>query len=170
MTTKPKQYVYFFCLVAFLLQACGSSSESERDVRFHFFADNVDKPFQSIDTMQSGVLLGKVDGKLDSIELSTVNRIILKRRSFTGTGLFVGCLAGYSLGYLLSDAPPNSEGLAAIAGTTRAQSALFGALGGGLLGAVVGAAASADVAYETSGFSMQTKIALVQSLIRQSHE
>jgi hypothetical protein len=172
MTTKPKQYVvFFFCLGAFLLQACASSSESGHDVRFHFLADNVDKPFQSIDTIRSGVLLGQVNGKLDSIELSSVNRIVLTGESSTGTGLLVGFFAGYSLGYLLSDDPPKAEGLAAIVPQwTRGEIAFLAAVGGGLLGALVGAAAGADVVHEISGFRIETKIALVQSLIRQQLE
>jgi len=171
MTTNPKQYVvFFFCLGAFLLQACASSSESGHDVRFHFLAGNVDKPFQSIDTIRSGVLLGQVNGKPDSIELSSVNRIVLTGESFTGTGLLVGFFAGYSLGYLLSDDPPKTEGFEIVPQWTRAEIAFLAALGGGLLGALVGAAAGGDVVHEISGFRIETKIALVQSLIRQQLE
>ena len=172
MATKLKQFVvFFFCLGAFLLQACASSSESDRDVRFHFFADNFDRPFQSIDTIQSGALLGQVNGKLDSIELSSVNRIVLTGESFTGTGLLVGFFAGYSLGYLLSDDPSKTEGFAAIGPQwTRAEIAFLAALGGGLFGALVGGAAGTDVVHEISGFRIETKIALVQSLIRQQLE
>ena len=43
-------------------------------------------------------------------------------------------------------------------------------LGGGLFGALVGGAAGTNVVHEISGFRIETKIALVQSLIRQQLE